>query len=61
MRRVSFVRALTSVERTATNAAAAVLRTSMSILTRVTGRGKHRPWRKRAADEVRRRQQNVRL
>jgi hypothetical protein len=60
MLRVSFMRTLTSVERTLTNASAAVLRGSMSVLTRLTGRGKHREWRKEAEAELERRQQEPR-
>jgi hypothetical protein len=60
MRRMAVVRALTSVERTLTNAAAAVLRASMAVLTRLTGRGKHRPWRRRAEEQLRSRRKSLR-
>ena len=60
MRRVSLMRTLTSVERTLTNASAAVLRGSMALLTRLTGRGKHREWRKEAEAEVERKQREPR-
>lgn len=60
MRRVSVVRAVTTFERFVTNVLAAVLRSSMALLTRLTGRGKHRPWRKRAEEELRRRQKSLR-
>jgi hypothetical protein len=60
MRRVSLMNILTSVERTVTNASAAVLRGSMTVLTRLTGRGKHREWRKEAEAELERKQRNLR-
>jgi hypothetical protein len=60
MPRVSFVRTVSSIERWVTNALAAALRTSMAVLTRITGRGKHRAWRKRAEEELKRRQQKLR-
>jgi hypothetical protein len=57
---VSFVRVLTSLERGATNALTAVLGVSMRVLTRVTGRGKHRDWRKQGEEEQQRRQRDLR-
>jgi hypothetical protein len=60
MRHVSFVRTVSSVERWLTNFLGSVLRTSMAVLTRLTGRGKHRPWRKRAEAELKRRREKLR-
>lgn len=57
---VSFVRILTSLERGATRALTSVLGVSMRALTRVTGRGKYREWRKQGAAEQERRQRDLR-
>ena len=57
---MSLVRILTSVERVSTNAAAGLLRTSMRILTRLLGRGRHRAWRKQAQENLRRRGHDLR-
>jgi hypothetical protein len=60
MARVSIVRVLTSLERHATNGLAAVLRAVVQILTRLTGRGRYRGWRRQAEEEKRRRRQGLR-
>jgi hypothetical protein len=52
---MSLVRVVTTLERMSTNAAAALLRAAMRVLTRLLGRGKHRAWRKQARDQLRRR------
>ncbi len=57
---VSFVRLLTSLERNTTNGLAAVLRGAMVVLTRLTGRGRHRDWRKQGEAEQERRQRDLR-
>jgi hypothetical protein len=57
---VTVVRVATLLERYATNVLAAVLRTAMWLLTRLTGRGRHRSWRRRGEEEQQRRQQNIR-
>jgi len=57
---VSFVRLLTSLERGTTKGLTAILSGSMRVLTRVTGRGKHRAWRKQGEAEQQRRQRDLR-
>lgn len=60
MAAVSFVRILSSLERGATNSLTALLRVSMRVLTRVTGRGRYRDWRKKGEAEQQRRQRDLR-
>jgi hypothetical protein len=48
------VRIASSVERTVTNALAAVLRLTAALLTRLLGRGRHREWRRHKEAESRR-------